>query len=92
MHCRDNEGGWHASDTVNFTTGKSQTREKIKLIFKLSGVPIIAEPKLADIYSPLSKEGVETDRLNRGMLSIRPAKGVSPHFLMGKKVYNLSLN
>ena len=49
-----------------------------------SGIPTIVEPKLAAIYSPVREAAVQTDRLNRGMLSIRPSKGVSPHIIMGK--------
>ena len=87
MVCRDKEGGWHASYTLNFTTGKMETHKALKdvIISSSSGMPVQDEPQLAAIYSPdLKEENVQTGRLNRGMLSIRPSKGVSPHIVMGK--------
>merc|ERR1712002_1244984 len=71
MVCRDSEGGWYATDTVNFTTA----------------TPSTSAPQLAAVHIP----GVQIDRLNRGMLSSRPSKGVSPHLLMGISCILLSL-
>jgi len=75
MVCRDKEGGWHASDTLNFTAG---TR-------------VLAEPKLAAIHIPVKESNLQSGRLNRGMLSIRPTKRMSPHLLMGISCTILSL-
>jgi hypothetical protein len=47
---------------------------------------------LAAIYSPVREAAVQMDRLNRGMLSIRPSKGVSPHMVMGKDVANIEVD
>merc|ERR1711892_345059 len=75
MVCKDKEGGLHASDTVNFTTG----------------IPAIPAPLSAAVQIPVLDTVIQTDRLNSGMLSIRPSKGMSPHLLMGLSCTVLSM-
>jgi len=68
MVCKDKGGGLHVSDTVNFTTG----------------TPATPAPQLAAVQYPVLNNLIQSDRLNRGMLSRRPDNGMSPHVLMGK--------
>merc|ERR1711892_81450 len=75
MVCKDKAGGLHASDTVNFTTG----------------IPALSPPLPAAVQLAVLDTVIQTDRLNRGMLSIRPTKGMSPHLLMGLSCTILSM-
>jgi len=75
MVCKDKDGGLYASDTVNFTTG----------------IPAIPAPLPAAVQLAVLDTVIQTDRLNRGMLSIRPSKGMSPHILMGLSCTILSI-
>jgi len=75
MVCKDKGGGLHVSNTVNFTTG----------------IPAVFLPQLAAVQDPVLDTLIQTDRLNRGMLSIRPTKGMSPHVLMGLSCTILSM-
>ena len=84
MVCRDKEGGWLASDTLNFTAGKVETLFIFIIFPSYSGIPVLAEPKLAAIHVSVKETNIQSGRLNRGMLSIRPTKSLSPHLLMGK--------
>ena len=68
MTCKDKEGGWHVSDTINFTTS----------------VAIMYQDQPAAIQSDGVSQGTFKERLNRGMLSMRPANKFSPHMLMGE--------
>merc|ERR1711892_256153 len=78
MVCKDKDGGLHASDTVNFTTG-------------IPAIPAIPAPLPAAVQLAVLDTVIQTDRLNRGMLSIRPTKGMSPHLLMGLSCTILSM-
>ena len=49
-----------------------------------AGIPALPPPLPAAVQIPVLDTVIQTDRLNRGMLSIRPTKGMSPHLLMGK--------
>merc|ERR1711892_859134 len=75
MVCKDKGGGLHASDIVNFTTG----------------IPAMPAPLPAAVLIAVLDTAIQTDRLNRGMLSIRPSKGMSPHLLMGLSCTVLSM-
>ena len=47
-------------------------------------MPATPAPQLAAVQYPVLNNLLQTDRLNRGMLSRRPSNGMSPHLLMGK--------
>jgi len=53
-----------------------------------TGIATLSEPQLAAVQV---EKGVQTERLNRGMLSSRPSKTVSPHVVMGISCIILSL-
>merc|ERR1711892_567340 len=76
MVCKDKAGGLHVSDTVNFTT---------------AGIPAVQAPLPAAVQITVLDTVIQTDRFNRGMLSIRPSKGMSPHLLMGLSCTILSM-
>ena len=48
------------------------------------GVADLGVPQLAAVASQAVQGGVQHERLNRGLLSVRPSQGVSPHVVMGK--------
>ena len=50
-----------------------------------SGAPELVVPQLAAVASHAVQAGVQHERLNRGLLSVRPSQGISPHVVMGKK-------
>jgi len=52
-----------------------------------TGIPALPAPQPAAVQYPV----IQTDRLNRGMLSLRPSRGVSPHLLMGISCTILSM-
>ena len=68
MTCKDRTGGWHVSDTTSFTTGVAM---------------MVRDQPEAVQDSQVSQAGL-VETLNRGMLSVRPTKSISPHILMGK--------
>ena len=70
MTCKDKEGGWHMSDTINFTTSVAVYLDQPAAIQSDSGLG----------------SGLK-ERLNRGMLSVRPTGRFSPHMLMGKEPF-----
>jgi len=53
-----------------------------------TGIATLREPQLAAVQV---ERVVQTERLNRGMLSSRPSKAVSPHVVMGISCIILSL-
>jgi len=53
-----------------------------------TGKATLSEPQLAAVQA---ETVVQTERLNRGMLSSRPSKAVSPHVVMGISCIILSL-
>merc|ERR1711953_325864 len=75
MTCKDKEGGWHVSDTINFTTS----------------VAIMVQDQPAAIQSDEVSQASFKGRLNRGMLSMRPTNKFSPHVLMGLSCVVLSV-
>jgi len=74
MTCKDKEGGWHISDTINFTTS----------------VATLYKDQAAAIQSDSETVGLK-ERMNRGMLSVRPTGRFSPHVLMGLSCVVLSV-
>ena len=54
------------------------------ILMILSGIPALPAPLPAAVQIAVMDTVIQTERLNRGMLSIRPSKGMSPHLLMGK--------
>jgi len=74
MTCKDKEGGWHMSDTINFTTS----------------VATLYKDQAAAIQSDSETVGLK-ERMNRGMLSVRPTGRFSPHVLMGLSCVVLSV-
>ena len=70
MTCKDRAGGWHVSDTINFTTSVAVYLDQPAAIQSDSGLG----------------SGLK-ERLNRGMLSVRPTGRFSPHMLMGKEPF-----
>jgi len=74
MTCKDKEGGWHMSDTINFTTSVAVYLDQPAAIQSDSGLG----------------SGLK-ERLNRGMLSVRPTGRFSPHMLMGLSCVVLSV-
>jgi len=74
MTCKDKEGGWHVSDTINFQTS----------------VAIMYSDQPAAIQADPPQSGLR-ERLNRGMLSVRPTSKFSPHMLMGLSCVVLSV-
>ena len=59
--------------------GRARRRRSIITII-ITGIPAIVKPQIAAVQSPVP----QMERLNRGMLSMRPSKAVSPHVLMGE--------
>lgn len=53
-----------------------------------TGIATLSEPQLAAVQV---ETVVQTERLNRGMLSSRPSKAVSPHLVMGISCIILSM-
>lgn len=49
------------------------------------GVADLVVPQLAAVSSQAVQGGVQDERLNRGLLSVRPSQGISPHVVMGNK-------
>jgi len=74
MTCKDKEGGWHVSDTINFQTS----------------VATLYSDQPAAIQADQPQSGLR-ERLNRGMLSVRPTSKFSPHMLMGLSCVVLSV-
>jgi len=75
MTCKDRAGGWHVSDTTSFTTGVAM---------------MVRDQPEAVQDSQASQAGL-VETLNRGMLSVRPTKSISPHILMGVSCLVLSV-
>jgi len=75
MTCKDKEGGWHLSDTINFTTS----------------VATLYEDQAAAIQTDGVGQNTFKERFNRGMLSVRPTGRFSPHVLMGLSCVVLSV-
>jgi len=75
MTCKDRAGGWHVSDTINFTTSVATLYQDQPAAIQSDQVPV---------------SGLK-ERLNRGMLSVRPTAKFSPHMLMGLSCVVLSV-
>merc|ERR1711976_20720 len=73
--CKDKDGGWHVSDTINFTTS----------------VATLYQDQPAAIHSDQVPGSGLKERFNRGMLSVRPTGRFSPHMLMGLSCVVLSV-
>ena len=62
------------------------------IIIIFTGTPTRVKPKLAAVQSAVKEIGIQMDRLNRGMLSMRPSKSISPHVLMGESTNHIQYN
>ena len=49
------------------------------------GVADLGVPQLAAVSSQAVQGGAQDERLNRGLLSVRPSQRISPHVVMGNK-------
>ena len=85
------EGGMHQIlSTLLLVTLVSFSCHLIIILF--TGTPTIIKPKLAAVQIPVKESGIRMYRLNRGMLSVRPSKSISPHVLMGESAIHIQFN